>query len=337
MSKHKCEDLKIQAVKHYLKNGKHQRKTCKIFDCSERSLMRWVNKYKQSKEIKRKKRLYVAYKVKKEYVKFIKDILFKDKTLTIKDLTELLNKKFNVKLSRQHIGRVVRQNNITLKRLRLRHEPVLRYKKPIDINKQLKEFYDTIKKTDINDIISIDETSLNAYEVRKYCYSKLGKRCVVKTKSQQVFKKYTGIFAITTKGCIGYTIYDKGGIDTERLVIFLKKYITSKYTKKTIIMDNASSHRSKEIKELVTNRNKLLYSVPYQHYTNVIESYFSILKSRLRKLKGVGLPELKFNISQIVSKIPIKIYKQIFKGSYERQGKYERKISRREKKPKIYK
>ena len=45
-------------------------------------------------------------------------------------------------------------------------------------------------------IICIDETSLNAYEVRKHCYNKLGKRCVIKTKSQKVFKKYTTLYQI---------------------------------------------------------------------------------------------------------------------------------------------
>ena len=314
MPKHKSVDLKLQAVKYYLENGKHQLKTCKIFGCSERSLMRWVRKYQLTKQIKRKKRDYVAYKVKKTYVNFIKESLIKDGTLTIKDLTDKLNTQFNVKLSKQHIAQVVRDNNITLKRLRLRHEPVLRYKKPIDINKQLK-----------------------AYEVRKYCYSKLGKRCVVKTSSQKVFKKYTGIFAITTKGCIGYEIYDKGGIDIDRLLKFLKKYVTTKYTKKTIILDNASSHRNSKVKELITKKNKLLYSVPYQHYTNAIENYFSVLKSKLRKSKGVGLPVIKYNVSQVVSKIPKTTYKQIFKGSYERERKYVLKKSRKERKLKTYK
>ena len=30
--------------------------------------------------------------------------------------------------------------------------------------------------------------------------------------------------------------------------------------------------------------NTLLYSVPYQHFTNAIEHYFNVLKSRLQKL-----------------------------------------------------
>ena len=40
--------------------------------------------------------------------------------------------------------------------------------------------------------------------IRRKCYEELGKRCVVKTESQEVFKKYTGIFAICSKGVIGY-------------------------------------------------------------------------------------------------------------------------------------
>ena len=85
MGKHKSEDYKLTAVKYYNHN-KNQVKTCKIFNCSERSLMRWVNKYNKYHDIKRKTRKYIAYKIKNEYVKFLKDEIHKDKTITILDL-----------------------------------------------------------------------------------------------------------------------------------------------------------------------------------------------------------------------------------------------------------
>ena len=206
MAPHKSEDFKLSAVKHYLKI-KNQTETCRIFGCSERSLMRWINKFKTTKTVKRKTRKYVAYKVKKEYVEFIKKEIRKNKTITISDLTSKLNQKYNEHLSKSQIANVIKDNNITLKQTKVRHEPKTRYKKPIDINKQIDEFYKTIKKHKLNDIISIDETSLNAYEVRKHCYETIGKRCVIKTHSQEVFKKYTGIFAISTKGVIGYDTF----------------------------------------------------------------------------------------------------------------------------------
>jgi hypothetical protein len=63
---------------------------------------------------------------------------------------------------------------------------------------------------------------------------------------------------------IGYTIYDKGGIDSERLIEFINKFITEKYNKKLIIMDNASSHRNKKVKEVIEKDNNLL-STFYKH------------------------------------------------------------------------
>ena len=130
MQTHKSSDYKLSAVKYYLSHSKNQVQTCKIFGCSTRSLMRWVDKYKKSGKIKRKERKYVAYKVTKENVKYIKKLIKRNKTITIQDLTNKLNKKFNINLSRSHIRQVVKDNNITLKQTRLRHEPVTRYRKP---------------------------------------------------------------------------------------------------------------------------------------------------------------------------------------------------------------
>jgi len=335
MAPHKSEDFKLSAVKHYLKI-KNQTETCKIFGCSERSLMRWVKKFKTTKSVKRKTRKYVAYKIKKEYVDFLKKGIKNDKTITISDLTSKLNQKYNEHLSKSQITNVIKDNNITLKQTKIRHEPKTRYKKPIDINKQIDEFYKTIQKYKLNDIISIDETSLNAYEVRKHCYETIGKRCVIKTHSQEVFKKYTGIFAISTKGVIGYEIYDKGGIDSIRLVNFLNKFIVNKYKNKLIVLDNASSHRNKNVKDVIQKDNKLLYAVPYQHFTNVIEGYFSVLKSKLRKQNDVGLEKLKQNIRKLIKEIPKTTYKKLFQGSYNRTKKYIPKKSRA-KTLKIYK
>ena len=328
MPPHKSDDYKLSAVKYYLKI-KNQKETCRIFGCSERSLMRWVEKFMNTKSVKRKTRKYVAYKVKKEYVEFIKKEIKNDKTITMNDLLQKLKEKYSdVKLSKMQIYRVVKDNNITLKQTKVRHEPKTRYKKPIDINKQLDTFYKTIKKYKLDDIISIDETSLNAYEVRKHCYETIGKKCVIKTHSQEVFKKYTGIFAISTKGVIGYEIYDKGGIDSVRLINFLNKFIVKKYKNKLIVLDNASSHRNKNVKDVIQKDNHLLYAVPYQHFTNVIEGYFSVLKSKLRKQKDIGLDKLKQNIRKLIKEIPKTTYKKLFQGSYNRSKKYKPKKSR---------
>ena len=82
------------------------------------------------------------------------------------------------------------------------------------------------------------------------------------------------------------------------------------------------SNAIEEIKELVNKHNNLLYAVPYQHFTNSIENYFSMLKSRLQKLDGLKYENLKENIQKVISEIPKEKYENIFKGAYERPEKY---------------
>jgi hypothetical protein len=264
-----------------------------------------------------------AYKVHKEHVDFLLQEIKKTKTITIEDLLHLLKNKYpNLDLNKSHISRIIHYNNITLKMTRIRHEPVKRFGKDIDINKSIKEFYDEVKKYNIDDIICIDETSVKSLQKRNHCYSEKGKRCVIKTQSQEVFKKYTGIFAISVNGVEGWDLYEKSGINADRMVEFLEANITNKFKNKLIILDNASSHRNPKVKEVINKDNHLLYAVPYQHFTNSIENYFSMLKSRLQKLDGLTHAELKENITNTIINIPKEKYRNIIKGAYERPEKY---------------
>jgi hypothetical protein len=144
---------------------------------------------------------------------------------------------------------------------------------------------------------------------------------MIKTQSQEVFKKYTGIFAISVNGVVGWDLYEKSGINSDRIVEFLQANITNKKNK-LIILDNASSHRNPKVKEVINKENHLLYAVPYQHFTNSIENYFSMLKSHLQKLDGLTHEELKNNITKTIRTIPKEKYRNIIKGAYERPEKY---------------
>jgi len=323
MTTRKSNDYKITAVNYYLVEDKTQEEVCKIFKCNPRSLMRWVKKYKKDGNVDIHYRKPIAYKVKKEYVEFLLQEIKNNKTITLQELLQKLKDKYKgVDLTTTQIFRVIKDNNITLKITRIRHEPVKRFGKDIDINANIKKFYEEIKKHKIEDIICIDETSIKSLQKRNHCYSSKGKRCVIKTQSQEVFKKYTGIFAISVNGVEGWDLYEKSGINTDRLIEFLEKHITEKYKNKLIILDNASSHRNQRIKDLVNKHNNILYAVPYQHFTNSIENYFSMLKSRLQKLDGLTHIKLKENITKVISEIPKEKYKNIFKGAYERPEKY---------------
>ena len=76
---------------------------------------------------------------------------------------------------------------------------------------------------------------------------------------------------------------------------------------KLIILDNASRHRNQIVKEVIKKNNNLLYAVPYQNYTNAIERYFNVLKSRLQKKKGLTYNELVKNVKDVLDETPIHI------------------------------
>ena len=60
--------------------------------------------------------IYVAYKVKKEYVEFIKKEVSKNKTIIMNDLLIKLKEKYNeADISLMQVHRIVKDINITLK------------------------------------------------------------------------------------------------------------------------------------------------------------------------------------------------------------------------------
>jgi hypothetical protein len=52
-----------------------------------------------------------------------------------------------------------------------------------------------------------------------------------KTDDNNVFKKITLLVAINNSKCIGYKLYEKGGMNKERFVDFLKDNVFNNYTK----------------------------------------------------------------------------------------------------------
>jgi hypothetical protein len=233
---------------------------------------------------------------------------------------------FNI--TKQHMDKVIRDNNQTMKRVKERHKPVKRFNKPINIEDNIANFYRIVKQYDINDIICIDETSLKSSMRRNYCRSKIGSRCTRITTSQEVFKKYTGIFAISTKGCEGWEVYPEGGITSSRMVEFYEKHL-SHHKNKLIIMDNASSHRNPIVKATVNKNNTLLLSVPYQHFTNSIENWFSMFKAHLRKEATLTYDDIVNSIPKALKRLKPESYANIIKGTYEREKEYKQRDNTR--------
>ena len=237
---HKSEDYKISAVKYYLKNKDNIRKTCKIFDCKKSTLQRWIQRYNSTKNLTRRNRKPLSYKISKPQVNTALDLLKQNEQLTMNELlVDMKNKYPTFDITSQHLGQIVRDNNKTRKRTRHEHFPNERYKKPIDKQTELDKFYSKVKQFPISKIICLDETSVGSALKPTYSRCNLGRRCIIKTTSQFVFRKFTLLVAISNSKWVGKELYEKGGMTKERLLEFLEKHIFPKYKNHLIILDNA--------------------------------------------------------------------------------------------------
>jgi transposase len=340
---HKSEDYKISAVKYYLKNKDNIRKTCKIFDCKKSTLQRWIKRYKTSKNIKRINRKAMSYKITKPQVNTALELLKQNEQLTMNELVvDMKNKYPTFNITSQHLGQVIRDNNKTRKRTRHEHFPKERYKKPIEKTNEMNKFFTEVRKFPINKIICLDETSVGSALKPTYSRCNLGKRCIIKTSNQFVFRKFTLLLAINNSKYVGKEMYEKGGMTKERLLEFLEKYIFPKYKDHLIILDNAGSHNNELIKNAITKSgNHYLFAVPYTPRSNLpIEAYFNQIKTYLKKDRNVeNYQELEKNVNKAIEKVKPENYKNYFEYAYNiKEGmNLQRKSSTRRRKLKIYK
>jgi transposase len=262
--------------------------------------------------------------------------------ITMEELHKIVKNKYkDFDITSQHLGQVIRDHNITRKRTRHEHYPKERYGKLTDIKKELKVFYKEVSKYSLNKIICLDETSIKPSMIIEYSKCSLGKRCVVKTDDNYIFRKFTLLCAIFNSKCVGARLYKEGGMNKERFVEFLQQNIFNKYKNHLIILDNAGSHYYDFVKQAIINSgNKYLYLIPYNPQLNPIEQYFNQIKHYLKLNKKIlRYDELKYEIKNAIRKVKKENYKNYFENAYNKDAyknyvKYDSTLRR---KPKNYK
>ena len=102
--KNKTEDFKLSAINYYNNNDVGYDTTCNIFDCKKSSLKRWIQQYKTRKNISRKNRKAISYKVKKDQVKTALNILDNHEQFTMSELLMMMKEKYkDFDISPQHL------------------------------------------------------------------------------------------------------------------------------------------------------------------------------------------------------------------------------------------
>jgi hypothetical protein len=258
------------------------------------------------------------------------------------ELAKIVRKKYkDFDITPRQLRNVIRDNNITRKRTRHEHFPITRYGTPIEKKKELTKFYKKVDEYKLNKIISLDETSIKPAMLKEYSRCKLGKRCIVKTDDSYIFRKFTLLVAIKNSKCIGWELYEKGGMKKEIFFEFLEKYVFGKYKNHLIILDNAGSNRNNYVKDAITeSNNEYLFSVPYTPKTNVVEMFFNQIKHYLKlNKKVIKFDELKKEVKKAIKKVKRENYKNYFLYAYKKNElrKLKKGTSTLARKPKIYK
>jgi len=291
--------------------------------------MRWVSKYEDNQNVTNKIRPKLSYKFKQIHVDYALEILNKDKLITLQQLNQKLEEKFiDYHVTSRWLGKVIKDNFVTRKRTRSKHFPDTRFGKPVNYKDEEETFFNKINKYDLKHIISIDETSIGANSIPEYGRNNIGKRCYYETKDNKVFKKYTLIVAISFDGIIGWKLYEKGGINADRFLDFIKENILTKFKNKLLLFDNAKAHCANIVLDEIKKYNDYVLNVPYTPRLNPIESYFSQLKHYIKMDKEIEYKNIEKSIENAIKKITEENYKNYFYNSLDKSklSKYKPKI-----------
>ena len=119
-------------------------------------------------------------------------------------------------------------------------------------------------------MVYIDETGIDSCN-RRYAKSKKGKPAYGAWRGKN-FRRYSVIGAINQGKVIAPFVFD-GSTDTALFIAWMKEHLLPSLRRgQTVIMDNASFHKSPKIRALIENAGcELLYSPPYSPDLNPIE------------------------------------------------------------------
>ena len=140
------------------------------------------------------------------------------------------------------------------------------------------------------DCVYIDESGIEESLCREYGRAQRGQK-ISGERTGKKAQRLSIIAGLNQKELVA-PFYFKGYCDTEVLNSWLENILLPCLkVGQTIIMDNASFHKSTKTKQLLENQGcKLLFLPTYSPDLNPIEQQWAILKARIRKLKTPQQP-----------------------------------------------
>jgi transposase len=134
-------------------------------------------------------------------------------------------------------------------------------------------------------LVYVDESGIDEYLHRTHCRAPRGQRIFADIPGRR-FARQSIVAAKCGKNIIAPFGYD-GTCNSELFLWWIKAILIPELRKgQIVIMDNASIHKRKEIRDAIEKAGcHLVYQPPYSPDLNPIEHFWSWLKAKIRSLK----------------------------------------------------
>jgi len=283
------EAMRERAVRS-VQSGERPTVVARALRIKNRTIFSWLAKYRQGgwSALKAKPLAGRPPKLDSKKMKWIYDTVTQKNPLQFKFefalwtremIVQLIFDRYKIKLSVHSVGRLLSQLGITcqkpLHRAMERDEAT--------VQKWLKQEYPKIKKlakTLGADIFFGDAAHMRSDHHAGKTWGKKGETPIVEATGAR--HGMSLVSAITSKGHMRFMVKDKGGVNADVFIDFLKRLVAGAKRMIFLIVDRGPAHRAKKTKafvETISDKLRLFYLPPYSPDRNPDELVWKHLKA----------------------------------------------------------